>query len=51
MDEYWGELKRCDDNEEGLGKFFTNKLTKSKYLFGRGQGFFLNMMGEWVGWV
>jgi hypothetical protein len=37
--DYWGELKRCDENETGIGKFFTIKLTKSKYSFGRGPGF------------
>ncbi len=38
--DYWGCLKRCDENETGIGKFFTIKLTKSKYSFGRGPGFF-----------
>ena len=38
--DYWGELKRCDENETGIGKFFKIKLTKAKYSFGRGPGFF-----------
>jgi len=38
--EYWGELKRCDGNEKGIGKFLTIQLKKSKYSFGRNEGFF-----------